>query len=58
DVLSSEQFAEDVRRDITESEKLGITGVPFFVIDRKFGVSGAQDPKVFLDNLNKALSAQ
>jgi predicted DsbA family dithiol-disulfide isomerase len=58
DVLSSEQFAEDVRRDIAESEKLGITGVPFFVIDRKFGVSGAQDPKVFLDNLNKALSAQ
>jgi len=55
-VLSSERFSEQVRHDISESEKLGITGVPFFVIDRKYGVSGAQDPKVFLDTLTKAWS--
>lgn len=58
EVLSSDRFAEQVRTDIAESEKLGISGVPFFVIDRKFGISGAQDPKVFLDTLKKALTAQ
>ena len=56
EVLKSDRFASEVRNDIAESEKLGITGVPFFVIDRKYGISGAQDPKVFLDTLTKALS--
>ncbi len=54
-VLSSDKFASEVKRDIAESEQLGIRGVPFFVIDRKYGISGAQDSQVFLDSLNKAL---
>ena len=53
-VLDSQQFAEQVKHDIAESEQLGVTGVPFFVIDRKYAVSGAQDSQVFLDSLNKA----
>lgn len=55
-VLESQQFAQEVREDIAESEKLGITGVPFFVVNRQFGISGAQDSQVFLDTLNKAWS--
>jgi protein disulfide-isomerase len=31
-----------------------VQGVPFFVFDNKFGVSGAQDPEVFLKTLEKA----
>jgi predicted DsbA family dithiol-disulfide isomerase len=53
-VLESDQFAQDVNQDIAESEKLGISGVPFFVINRQYGISGAQDSQVFLDTLNKA----
>lgn len=57
-ILSGQEFAKEVERDIAESEQLGIRGVPFFVIDRKYGISGAQDSQVFLDSLNKALQQQ
>ncbi len=51
--LESGEFANDVRADEREATELGITGVPFFVIDRRYGVSGAQPPEVML----KALAA-
>jgi predicted DsbA family dithiol-disulfide isomerase len=54
DVLASGRFAEDVRRDIDEALQLGINGVPFFVFDGRYAVSGAQDVEVFLDVLGKA----
>lgn len=53
-LLSGTEFSAEVQRDIAESQKIGVTGVPFFVIDRKYAVSGAQDPKIFLETLNKA----
>ncbi|MFZ4544695.1 MAG: DsbA family oxidoreductase [Saprospiraceae bacterium] len=53
-VFRSVQFSEQIQNDIKEGEKLGLTGVPFFVFNRKYGVSGAQDPKVFLNTLQKA----
>ena len=43
-----------VDQDIAEAHTLGIQGVPFFVIDRKYGVSGAQSPEVFSQTLNEA----
>jgi predicted DsbA family dithiol-disulfide isomerase len=52
-VLNSDAYADEVRKDINESKQLGIRGVPFFVIDRKYGISGAQPSKVFMDALNK-----
>lgn len=52
-VLESDEFAADVRADEREAVELGITGVPFFVISRRYGVSGAQPPEVML----KALAA-
>lgn len=53
-MLKSNAFATEVKQDIKEAEQIGVTGVPFFVIDRKYAVSGAQDSNVFLDSLNKA----
>lgn len=54
DVLSSTRFAEDVHRDITEAEELGILGVPFFVFNRKYAISGAQPVEVFAQTLDRA----
>ena len=55
-MLNSDQYAEEVKRDIQEAEMLGARGVPFFVFDRKYGVSGAQPPETFLQVLEKAAS--
>ncbi|MEU4098204.1 DsbA family oxidoreductase [Streptomyces sp. NPDC026673] len=47
-------YAEEVRRDEEEGVDLGITGVPFLVIDRRYGVSGAQPDEVFTEALKQA----
>lgn len=47
-------FANEVRVDIKEAKMFGIAGVPFFAIDRKFGISGAQDSSVILQALEHA----
>ncbi|KAB2917765.1 MAG: DsbA family oxidoreductase [Bacteroidetes bacterium] len=52
--LESDTYAQDVLADITEAMQLGVRGVPFFVFDRKYAVSGAQDPAVFLQTLDKS----
>ncbi len=52
--LFTNQYADDVKRDILEAQQIGVKGVPFFVIDRKYAVSGAQSTEVFLDALTKA----
>lgn len=52
--LKSDEYAEAVRNDIQEAYRLGLRGVPFFVFDRKYSVSGAQDSIVFLNTLEKA----
>ena len=54
DVLEDERFAEDVREDEQLAGQLGIQGVPFFVIDRRFGVSGAQPTETLLAALERA----
>ena len=53
-VLSSDTYAADVRADEREAAELGITGVPFFVLDRRYGVSGAQPADVLLQALEQA----
>ena len=52
-LLADGSFTEEVRRDELEATELGITGVPFFLIHRRYGVSGAQPPELML----KALTA-
>lgn len=46
-VLESNAFEEEVRFDIYESQQIGVRGVPFFVIDRKYALSGAQPVQAF-----------
>lgn len=52
--LETEKYADEVRADFAEARALGITGVPFFVIDRKYGISGAQPAELFSQALNEA----
>ncbi|WP_037668383.1 DsbA family oxidoreductase [Streptomyces griseus] len=47
-------YADEVRADEREAAQLGATGVPFFVLDRKYGVSGAQPAEVFAQALTQA----
>ncbi len=53
-LLELDRFAEDVREDEQLAGQLGIQGVPFFVIDRRFGVSGAQPPEALVQALERA----
>ncbi len=52
--LNSDEFSEAVEADIYESRLIGVSGVPFFVLDRKFGISGAQPLDLFKQTLEKA----
>ncbi|GAA2174804.1 protein disulfide isomerase FrnE [Arthrobacter parietis] len=54
DTMAGDRFADDVRRDISEAQTLGVSGVPFFVIDRKYGISGAQPVELFRQALDQA----
>ncbi|MBM7632113.1 DsbA family oxidoreductase [Geomicrobium sediminis] len=52
-ILESGAYKEAVQQDIQEGAQLGVQGVPFFVFNRKYAVSGAQPPEAFLEVLNK-----
>ncbi|MGQ2913318.1 DsbA family oxidoreductase [Aeromicrobium sp.] len=52
--LESGAHLDDVRADQQRALDLGIRGVPFFVLDDRLGVSGAQDPEVLLGALRQA----
>lgn len=54
EVLSGGEYADAVEHDIREAASLGATGVPFYVVDRKYGISGAQPPEFFLQVLERA----
>lgn len=53
-VLESGDLAPAVAQDIAQAQAYGIQGVPFFVVDGKYGVSGAQEPAVFVQVLETA----
>ena len=53
-VLESDEFAAEVKKDIEEAGQIGVQGVPFFVIDRKYAISGAQPAETFANALQKA----
>ncbi|MNK40608.1 DSBA-like thioredoxin domain protein [compost metagenome] len=57
-VMGSGAYAKDVMADIDEAQELGIRGVPFFVLNRKYAISGAQETAVFLDTLQKAFAEE
>ena len=58
EMLAGTRFAGDVRKEAREAESLGADGVPFFVFNRVFAVSGAQPSELFLEALQKAWAEQ
>ncbi|GAA6525272.1 DsbA family oxidoreductase [Intrasporangium sp. DVR] len=57
-MLDSDDYGNHVRSDEATAKMLGITGVPFFVLDRRYGVSGAQPTEVFEQALAQAWTAK
>ena len=57
-VLSSDLYASDVAADQAEAAAMGANGVPFVVLDRRYGVSGAQPVEVFTRALEQAWAEQ
>ncbi|MGF7039957.1 DsbA family oxidoreductase [Mucilaginibacter lappiensis] len=55
-VLDSGTYADDVKHDIAEAQHLGIRGVPFFVLNNKYGISGAQAVPVFQETIEKSFT--
>ena len=53
DILLSTKFTDEVIADRNLATQLGATGVPFFVIDMKYGISGAQPLEAFTKNLEE-----
>ena len=53
-VLAGDEFADAVEADIRQAVAYGATGVPFFVIDNRYGISGAQPVEVFQQVLARA----
>ncbi len=53
--IGSEELAYRVSQDIQEGVNLGVRGVPFFVFDRQYGISGAEPIQVFIDTLNQTI---
>jgi predicted DsbA family dithiol-disulfide isomerase len=54
EVLAEGRYVSAVRDDAAMAQRLGITGVPFFVIDGRYGISGAQPSATFLEAFTTA----
>ncbi|WP_165064504.1 DsbA family oxidoreductase [Marisediminicola senii] len=54
--LEAETYLAAVKADVAQAEAYGIHGVPFFVIDGRYGISGAQDPATFVQALEQVAS--
>ena len=54
--LATDQYAREVRADEDTARRLGITGVPFFVVDQRYAVEGAQPTELMLSALTRAYS--
>jgi len=58
DLLTSNLYADQVLADRNLASQLGASGVPFFVVDMKYGISGAQPLEVFVQTLEAAWSEE
>lgn len=54
EILAGDRYADAVRADEAEAIELGVTGVPFFVVDRRFAIAGAQDADTIEGILGRA----
>lgn len=53
--LEKGEFTDSIRRDIQESQQIGVRGVPFFVFDNQYAISGAQPVELFVQTMEKCL---
>lgn len=53
EILKNKQFTDEVVKDIEHAHKIGVQGVPFFLINNKYGLSGAQPINAFVTALDK-----
>jgi predicted DsbA family dithiol-disulfide isomerase len=53
-VLKGNTFANEVHQDVEQAQQIGVRGVPFFVLNQKYAISGAQESETFLQALHKA----
>lgn len=54
EVVESDAFSKEVEKDESAARSIGVRGVPFFVLDGIYAVSGAQSPEIFLSALTQA----
>jgi predicted DsbA family dithiol-disulfide isomerase len=54
EMLAGDKEEDEVKADIQEADAIGINGVPFFIFNRKYAISGAQSPETFLRALEKS----
>jgi len=54
--FTDDKYAYLAKQDIQEAAQIGVSGVPFFVIDRKYAISGAQPVEAFLEALEKSFA--
>ena len=53
-MLNSDEYSDNVEKDVNDAHLIGVRGVPYFVFNDQYAVSGAQRTETFLDVLNKA----
>jgi predicted DsbA family dithiol-disulfide isomerase len=58
DTLATDRYATQAREDEATARSFGISAVPYFVIDRRFGLAGAQPPEVLGEGLRRAWEAR
>lgn len=56
EVINGDAYSSEVKKDIEEASQIGVRGVPFFVFNRKYAVSGAQPSATFVNVLEKSFS--
>lgn len=54
--LATDEDVEAVQADIETAHRIGVSGVPFFIIDGKYGLSGAQEPSAIVAAIRQALA--
>ena len=53
--LEKGEFTDSIRQDIQESQQIGVRGVPFFVFNNQYAISGAQPTALFVQTMEKCL---
>lgn len=56
EALNSDDYAYLVTQDIQEAQSLGVRGVPYFIFNRRYAISGAQPPQAFLQTLEQSFA--